>query len=150
MRCSSTRPFTYGLFVKIYSCAHRITIVALLASPVFNCFGFTQFLQVWGMFQSCALVPSRLLRMTEWKGLESCLLRARPRFQAQQYGGRHGSQRVSSELTIWPIPWISTRKSGSWFGTKHLILSWETFPDVNMNWKESGSGVWQHEGSLAA
>ena len=86
----------------------------------------------------CALVSSPMLCVLDHvrqngKGLESCLVWARPRFQAQQYGGRHGSQRVSSNwhftnsMNFFEKKWLAVWK-------QCLILSWEEFSDVNMDW----------------
>ena len=69
--------------------------------------------------------------------------RARPRFQAHQYGGRHGSQGVSSDWRFGPIVWASTRKSG-W---RYIILSWEKVSDANIDLRESESVVWKLAGS---
>ena len=46
------------------------------------------------------LTSSIIPTLSSLGALESCLRRARPRFQAQQYGGCHGSQRVSSNWRL--------------------------------------------------
>ena len=95
----------------------------------------------------CARTQSYSTHKRIARALESCLLRARPRFQAQQHGAVLEINVCPRELTIWSKVWISTRKNGWIFGNKYLILTWGKFSGVNIHWRASESMVWKREGS---
>ena len=83
-----------------------------------------------------------LFMLNGWKDTGVVFTRARPRFQAQQYGGRHGSQRVFSNWRFDQEYESPRGRAAGDLEKKNPFLYWEKIFDVNKDSAEGAKTRW--------